>query len=147
VPSAVFLGSFFLFVKSCYSCQIMLFMSNLVIHVKSCYSCQILSFISQFMSLIFNKKNDAQLSHCHAVAVTLSNMSNFVFVSSHVSWVSLCTVGCLIGPYFNKVRCGGVGGSKGAFEAFGGQLCCRPKAKTMIKSKYKLFLTVLTVFS
>jgi hypothetical protein len=43
-----------------------------------------------------------KLSQCHTVQ--LSNMSHFVFVSSHVSWVFLRTIRWLIGPYFNKVR-------------------------------------------
>jgi hypothetical protein len=87
VPSDVILETFFL------------------VLVKSCYSCQIMSFMSQrLMSRMLFLKwcKTVTLSHCPAV--TLPNMSHFVFVSSHVSWVSLCTVGCLIGPYFNKVR-------------------------------------------
>jgi hypothetical protein len=93
-------------VKSCYSCQIMLFLPNRVIYVKSCNSFQIMLFMS---NIVIHVKS------CHS-----SHHSCSLFIK------------CVIGGVFNKVGwkwVGGHGVSKSAFKAFGGQLCCRPKTK------------------
>jgi hypothetical protein len=93
-------------------------MSNLVIHVKSCDSCQIILFMSNH---VFPIKS------CHSYQI----MS---FMSNHVIHVKSCHSCQIVSFMSNKV---GVVGSKSAFKAFGGQLCCRPKAK---RSEFK-FLT------
>jgi hypothetical protein len=109
-------------VKSCYSCQIMLFllnrvfMSNHAVHVKSCHSCQFMPFMSNH---VIQETNQVIQVVIHVIHVAI----HVIHIIIHVH--QMC-----YRRHFQKSRVGGWGGvSKSAFKAFGRQLCCRPKAK------------------
>jgi hypothetical protein len=109
-------------------------------------SCQKLSKSCQKSCQKVVKKLSKKLSKsCKKVAKTVSQCDtghgchtcNICHIRTkyhcHVSLVTKCVIGDYLQLTFKVV--GREGGSKSAFEAFGRQLCCRPKAKTVNKSR------------
>jgi hypothetical protein len=107
----------------------MLFMSNLVIYVKSCYSCQIMSFASNHQIMPFMLNHAIHVKSCDSCHHSWHSCRH----SCHHS--SLLVIKSVIRGIFNKDW---LDGSKNAFKAFGWQFCKKSSAPHSGLDKYSI---------